>query len=155
MTTPSFVVRPVNWNTSREHLQAIRRAVFIEEQHVPEELEWDAVDPSCYHVLALSADGTPIGTGRLVPDGHIGRMAVLKEWRGKGVGSVILETLLSYARMEKFDTVKLHAQTHAVDFYRKHGFTASGKKFLEAGILHRHMEIHLNTLSRESSRESG
>src|SRR5512146_189023 len=114
-----FVVRPVNWRASREELHAVRRTVFVEEQHVPEELEWDAVDPDCYHVLALSGDGTPIGTGRLVPDGHIGRMAVLKEWRGKGVGGAILETLLGYARMDGFGTVKLHAQTRAVGFYRK------------------------------------
>jgi len=146
----SFVIRPVNWNASREHLRAIRRAVFIEEQHVPEDLEWDAVDSSCYHVLALCGEGTPIGTGRLLPDGHIGRMAVLKEWRGKGVGSAILDTLLGYARMEKLETVKLHAQTHAVEFYRKHGFTVAGDEFMEAGIPHRCMEIHLNTPRRES-----
>jgi len=138
-----FVIRPVNWLAHQDKLCAIRRAVFVEEQHVPEELEWDAADRDCYHVLAINGDGVPIGTGRLLPDGHIGRMAVLKEWRRKGVGSAILETLLGYARVERFDRVSLHAQTQAMGFYRKHGFAATGPEFLEAGIPHRHMEMRL------------
>lgn len=143
---PSFVVRPVNWQASREKLHAIRRKVFVEEQHVPEELEWDDIDPRCYHVLALAGSGAAIGTGRLTPDGHIGRMAVLKKWRGKGVGSAILRTLMSYARMEGFETVQLHAQTHAVGFYEKHGFRTVGGEFMEAGIPHLRMEIRIEPL---------
>ena len=142
---PSFIIRPVNFDASRAALHAIRRTVFIEEQHVPEELEWDDVDQGCYHVLALSSDGSPIGTGRLVPDGHIGRMAVLKSWRGKGVGRAILETLLLYARKEGLDTVKLHAQTQAVGFYEKRGFNVIGEEFMEAGIPHRMMTIKLDS----------
>jgi predicted GNAT family N-acyltransferase len=146
MLTPPFVIRPVNYTAHRDQLHAIRRSVFIEEQNVPEELEWDEIDERCYHVLAFAADGAPIGTGRLLLDGHVGRMAVLKEWRGKSVGSAILKMLLVLAQKEGFASVRLHAQTHAVRFYAKHGFKATGKEFMEAGIPHRAMTIRLEPL---------
>jgi predicted GNAT family N-acyltransferase len=146
MDTPPFVIRPVNWNAHRDKLHAIRRTVFIEEQNVPEELEWDEIDECCDHVLAFAADGAPIGTGRLVLDGRIGRMAVLKAWRGRGVGSAILKMLLLLAQKEGLESVDLHAQTHAVGFYAKHGFTATGGEFMEAGIPHRAMTIKLEPL---------
>jgi predicted GNAT family N-acyltransferase len=117
--------------------------VFIEEQRVPEALEWDDVDERCYHVLAVSDDGSPIGTGRLLPDGHIGRMAVLREWRGQGVGSAILEMLLDLARKDGLQTLALNAQTHAVGFYAQHGFSLFGDEFIEAGIPHRKMRLQL------------
>ena len=138
-----LVVREVDWNARRSELHAIRRAVFIEEQHVPEELEWDEADAHCRHVLAFSPEGEAVGTGRLLPDGHIGRMAVLKAWRGRGAGSAILNRLLDLARASGFDTVRLHAQTHAVGFYAKHGFTVTGDEFMEAGIPHRAMTQRL------------
>jgi predicted GNAT family N-acyltransferase len=138
-----WVVREVDWNARRTELHAIRRAVFIDEQHVPEELEWDEADGRCRHVLAFSPEGEAVGTGRLLPDGHIGRMAVLKAWRGRGAGSAILNLLLDLARASGFDTVRLHAQTHAVGFYAKHGFTVTGDEFMEAGIPHRAMTQRL------------
>ena len=144
MKRPAFEVRPVNWLATREKLRAIRHKVFVEEQHVPEELEWDEADDRAYHVLATANDGTPIGTGRLKLDCHIGRMAVLKNWRGRGVGGTILTTLLSLAEKEGCDTVRLHAQTHALGFYEKFGFTATGPEFDEAGIPHRAMELTLS-----------
>ena len=140
---PPFVVRPVNWLASRDKLNAVRRAVFVEEQKVPEELEWDDADERAYHVLATAEDGTPIGTGRLKLDGQIGRMAVIREWRGRGVGTAILQTLLALAEKEGCTTVRLHAQTQAVPFYARHGFIASGPEFEEAGIPHRVMELAL------------
>lgn len=139
----ALTVRLVDWHAQRTELRAIRSAVFIEEQGVPEELEWDEVDARCRHVLAFSPEDAPIGTGRLLPDGNIGRMAVLKAWRGRGVGSAILGVLLSLARKEGFDTVRLHAQTHAVGFYAKHGFAVTGDEFMEAGIPHRAMTLRL------------
>ena len=139
----AFIVRAVDWHAHRAELHAIRRAVFIEEQRVPEELEWDEVDARCRHVLAFLPHGEAIGTGRLLPDGHIGRMAVLKEWRGRGAGSAILKHLLHLARQEKFDVLRLHAQTHAVGFYARHGFTVTGDEFMEAGIAHRAMTLRL------------
>lgn len=146
MAEPSFVVRPVNWQAHRDKLNAVRRAVFVKEQGVPEALEWDGLDERSYHVLALSAEGRPIGTGRLLPDGRIGRMAVLKRWRGRGVGSAILKLLLDLARKEGHTTVRLHAQTHALGFYAKYGFQAVGEEFMEAGIPHRAMVIRLGEL---------
>ena len=144
----AFVVRPVNWTAARKQLHEVRRAVFIEEQQVPEELEWDDADERAYHVLALAEDGTAIGTGRLKLDCHIGRMAVLREWRHRGVGSAILELLLDLAEREGCARVKLHAQTHAVRFYARYGFSVTGDEFGEAGIPHRLMELTLDSRPR-------
>jgi predicted GNAT family N-acyltransferase len=143
MVDTGFTVRPVNWNANRAELRAIRRAVFIEEQHVPEELEWDDADERAYHVLAKNADGFAIGTGRLSLDCQIGRMAVAREWRGRGVGGAILKTLIDLAAKEGCRVVRLHAQTHALRFYGKHGFEAVSSEFQEAGIPHRAMELRL------------
>ena len=141
----AFSVDTVQWPARAVELRAIRRAVFVVEQHVPEDAEWDGFDAVSRHVLAL-ADGVPpvpIGTGRLLPDGHIGRMAVLKSWRGRGVGRALLAALLALARQLQFEKVVLHAQTHAIPFYEKQGFTAHGPEFMEAGIAHRVMRLTL------------
>ena len=131
-----FTVKPVYWQASQAQLRAIRAKVFIEEQGVPQELEWDGLDEHAYHVMALAADGTPIGTGRLLQDGHIGRVAVLQEWRGKGVGRALLDLLLVVANKMGYEEVKLNAQVRVVDFYLRRGFVAQGKEFMEAGIPH-------------------
>lgn len=133
---PPFTVRAVDWYANREALRAIRTRVFVVEQRVPEELEWDDEDEHSHHVLVFAGDDTPVGTGRLLRDGRIGRMAVLKEWRGKGAGSALMDHLLWLARKMGFEVVRLHAQTHAAGFYAKHGFTAEGEEFMEAGIPH-------------------
>jgi predicted GNAT family N-acyltransferase len=131
-----FTIKPVYWTASQATLRAIRATVFIEEQGVPQELEWDGLDEHAYHVIAFAADGTPIGTGRLLQDGHIGRLAVLKEWRGKGVGTSLLQMLLVVANKMGNEEVKLHAQTRVLDFYLRSGFVPQGKEFMEAGIPH-------------------
>ena len=138
-----FVVQAVSWATHRDQLRAVRRAVFIEEQNVPEELEWDEADEHAYHVMATARDGTSIGTGRLKPDCYIGRMAVVSDWRGCGVGSAMLDLLIDVAYKASCAEVKLHAQTHAISFYARFGFTASGEEFDEAGIAHRLMKLTL------------
>jgi predicted GNAT family N-acyltransferase len=135
----SFRVRRADWERDRAHLRRIREAVFVREQHVPPALEWDGTDASCLHVLAEDMDGTPIGTGRLLPDGHIGRMAVLAKWRGCGVGSAILTELLRWAADQGMTEVALNAQTQALGFYQHHGFSAEGDVFLDAGIDHLRM----------------
>ncbi len=140
--SPAYAVKPVPWAVHAADLQAIRRAVFVVEQRVPEEEEWDDNDAVCQHVLAL-AGSLPIGTGRLLPDGQVGRMAVLKDWRGRGVGRAMLTLLLALARQSGFTTVVLHAQTHALNFYIKQGFSAEGPEFMEAGIPHQLMRIRL------------
>ena len=131
-----FTVKPVYWQASQAELRAIRAKVFIEEQGVPQELEWDGLDEHAYHVMASAADGTPIGTGRLLQDGYIGRVAVIKEWRRKGVGRALLDMLLVVANKMGNEEVKLNAQTRVLDFYLRRGFVAQGKEFMEAGIPH-------------------
>ena len=138
----TFDIQTVPWPAHAVTLQAIRHAVFVVEQHVPEEDEWDDQDSASQHVLAF-ADGVPVGTGRLLPDGHIGRMAVLKPWRGQGVGRALLTALLAMARQAGFIEAVLHAQTHALNFYKKQGFLESGPEFMEAGIPHCVMRLKL------------
>ena len=140
MNEQVFRVRMADWEREREAMRAIRTPVFIQEQQVPQDIEWDDKDPLCVHVLALDADGAPIGTGRLAPDGKIGRMAVLPEWRGRGVGAAILEFLVGSARERGIRECYLNSQSHAVEFYRQYGFEAYDAEFLEAGIPHRHMK---------------
>jgi predicted GNAT family N-acyltransferase len=135
---PIFSVRQADWQTDRKSLRAIREEIFVREQSVPDEMEWDEFDEQSLHVVAI-ADGVPIGTGRLLPDGHIGRMAVLREWRGQGVGSALLTTLIETARRLGMSRVVLNAQIRALPFYLRHGFQARGEEFLDAGIAHRQM----------------
>ena len=136
---PEFQLLHTNWQQSRTALSAVRRAVFIEEQGVPAALEWDGLDESCYHVLVTAAGNCPVGTGRMKPDGHIGRMAVLRGCRGQGIGSAMLTALLAIARQQQCAGVYLHAQVAAISFYEKHGFTVDGEQFMDAGIPHRSM----------------
>jgi predicted GNAT family N-acyltransferase len=137
-----FEVQVVDWQEAAPQLARVRRAVFIEEQGVPEALEWDGEDAAAVHVLARAANGEPIGSGRLLMHGglaHIGRMAVVKPWRGRGVGSALLARLLSEARRLGCREAKLSAQTHALPFYARFGFRPEGEVFLDAGIPHRRM----------------
>jgi predicted GNAT family N-acyltransferase len=139
----SFTVRDANWLTDGPALRAIRETVFIHEQHVPVELEWDELDADCLHILALDSAGNPIGTARLLPDGHIGRMAVLREWRGQGVGSALLQRLLEEAKKWPLRQVIVNAQTYAAGFYTRLGFRTAGEEFIDAGIPHVRMVLQL------------
>lgn len=132
-----------DWPAHEAAIRAIRQAVFITEQGIPGELEWDGCDAHCHHVLALLPDGRPVGTGRLQPDGRLGRMAVLRAWRGRGVGRAILHRLEQQARDRRLETVYLHAQTDAAGFYEKAGFRVAGPVFMEAGIPHLEMTRRL------------
>lgn len=120
-------------------LRAVRDVVFVGEQRVPVGLERDALDPLCVHVLARDGDGQPIGTGRLAPDGKIGRMAVLRDWRGRGVGLAMLRALVAKAEADGLAQVYLHAQVDAEGFYAAEGFLPVGERFEEAGIGHQAM----------------
>lgn len=137
-----FSVHRADWTRDRDALHRIRTRVFVEEQNVPPTLEWDGLDEQCLHMLAIS-NNAPIGTGRLTPDGHIGRMAVLAEWRGHGVGKALLESLMR-AAIERGDTnCQLNAQVTAIGFYKRFGFSAHGETFMDAGIPHRKMTLEL------------
>lgn len=114
----------------------MRRQVFIDEQGVPESMEWDDDDANSVHFLVKAIDGTPIGCARLLPDGHIGRMAVLPDWRGQGVGRALLETVLRVAKTHGYRSVRLSAQTHAAGFYEAAGFKVVSAVYEEAGIPH-------------------
>jgi predicted GNAT family N-acyltransferase len=126
------------WERARAEASRIRFAVFVVEQGVPLEIEIDEHDAECVHALAFD-DGAAVGTGRLLPDGHLGRMAVLREFRGRGVGSAILAKLIEAAAQRGDREVLLSAQVHALDFYRAHGFSAEGEVYQDAGIAHQTM----------------
>jgi predicted GNAT family N-acyltransferase len=128
-----------DWTTMRSAAEPIRYAVFVEEQKVPAEIELDEFDPLCLHALAFDRAGRVVGTGRLLPDGHIGRMAVLSQARGSGVGSALLRALMEAARARGDREVALSAQAHAIPFYERFGFVAEGDEYDDAGIAHRMM----------------
>ncbi len=142
MTT--FAIQETDWAHDAGRLGAIRRVVFIDGQGVPEALEWDADDVDARHLLAALADGTPIGCARLLPDGHVGRMAVLPAWRRLGVGRALLAAAIRLARAQGHAMIRLSAQTHAAGFYADAGFVAVGDPYEEAGIPHIAMQKCLN-----------
>lgn len=142
-----FRVEPADYQTDFRDLRAVREPVFVVEQNVPIEEEWDALDPLCHHVIARDGKNRPIGTGRLTPEHKIGRMAVLREWRGKGVGEALLRTLIEQARALGWEKVSLHSQVSALGFYEKFGFQAYGERFWEAGIEHLSMSLALQPLA--------
>jgi predicted GNAT family N-acyltransferase len=136
-------VRLADWTQDQPTLRHIRRVVFIDEQKVPEALEWDGIDGDCRHVIAENAAGEAIGCARLLPDGHIGRVAVLAHARRQGVGDALLESMVELAAELGHRRVIVNAQTHALAFYERHGFVALGAEFDDAGIPHRTMERRL------------
>ncbi|HYT47053.1 MAG TPA: GNAT family N-acetyltransferase [Burkholderiales bacterium] len=129
----------MRWEQARTIAGPIRFSIFVGEQHVPPGIELDDKDADCIHAIAYDEAGKAVGTGRLLPDGHIGRMAVVKDWRRRGVGAAILEALTEEARKRGHAEVVLSAQLQALEFYRGQGFTAEGKVYEEAGILHQLM----------------
>ena len=141
-----------SWDRNRPDLETVRRRVFIEEQGVPEAEEWDAADPVSRHVLAIAGKRDVVGTGRLEPTGKIGRVAVLPQYRGTGVGSALVGHLVNQATELGFTQVYLHAQATAVGFYERLGFRAEGPEFDEVGIPHRRMR---RGIGREHEHESG
>ncbi len=138
-----FRIELLGWDDARERASAIRFEVFVAEQGVPREIELDEHDAGSLHALAYDETGHAVGTGRLLADGHIGRMAVRREWRGRGVGGAMLERLIDAARARGDAEVALSAQVHALDFYRAYGFAEEGEIYFEAGIAHRAMRLQL------------
>jgi predicted GNAT family N-acyltransferase len=125
-----------DWRTLRPDASGLRHEVFVIEQNVPPEIEMDEFDEVSLHAVAYLADGGAIATARLLPDNHIGRMAVRKSARGQGIGGRVLAALVERAAQEGRPSVVLNAQTHARAFYEAHGFSAAGPEFMEAGIAH-------------------
>lgn len=136
-----ITVSIVTWSDKQAELTSIRRAVFIEEQNVPESIELDDRDPHCHHVLVCDKAGASIGTARIDTNGKIGRMAVLAEHRGIGVGTKMLEAIIGCGTSEGITDFHLSAQISAVGFYKKMAFETYGEEFEEAGITHINMRL--------------
>ena len=141
--TPGYSLRLARWTNDMHPIREVRTEVFIEEQHVPPEEEWDGLDAEAVHALAFDDEHDAIATGRLLHDGRIGRMAVCKPWRGKGIGTALLKLLMDEARARGHASVTLAAQVHAIPFYEKFGFKAHGEEFMDAGIPHYWMKADL------------
>jgi len=136
MNELSCHISVTDWEHAEPLAGPIRKTVFIDEQRVPPELEWDNLDACARHAVATEDSGHVIGCGRLLPSGQIGRMAVLTDYRKKGTGSTILHALENEARRLGYSTVFLHAQAQALPFYEQYGYHAYKDMFFEAGIPH-------------------
>jgi predicted GNAT family N-acyltransferase len=143
MIEDSFRVEPADWTVDQADLKFVRTEVFILGQNIPEDEEWDELDPRSIHVIARDNDGKPIGTGRLTPDDKIGRMAVLASWRGRHVGEAIMRSLIERARTQHRAALEMHAQSYAIPFYQRFGFEPYGEEFVECEIPHRMMRLEL------------
>lgn len=143
-------VIPTNWQEHGESLKAIRTEVFVKEQQVPEEMEWEEEDNHAQHFLA-TLDQKAVGTARLLSSGQIGRMAVLKPYRQQGIGGQLLQACLDAASQQKLEPLFLHAQNDAIPFYEKFGFVIAGKEFYEAGIAHHKMILDPTNSSPDAS----
>lgn len=140
----SFGIRSASWVNDREALSLVRKRVFVEEQGVPQALEWDGADDGAEHLLAFDSEQRPVGAARILPSGQIGRMAVLAPWRGRGVGTALLRAALRIASGPDRPQPFVHAQTSALAFYHRYGFRPQGLEFYEAGISHRRMVFRGN-----------
>lgn len=143
MTLSNLQILLTDWQTHHQELTRVRHTVFVEEQQVPVALELDHEDAGATHFLCLLPNGTPVATARLLNDGHIGRMAVLREYRGQQVGNRLLAFVIAEAQRRNLSRVLLHAQTQAIGFYEQAGFIAEGEIFLDAGIEHQQMTLQL------------
>lgn len=137
--TAGVTIVAVRWCDEEKALRTVRETVFMQEQQVPEALEWDGLDAEAIHLLARDINGTPIATARMLADGHIGRVAVLAPWRGRGIGTALMEKMFDIATTKGMSALHLDAQVSAIPFYERLGFHAEGEIFMDAGIPHRHM----------------
>ena len=136
-------IRILDWDEARDLALALRTQVFVDEQHVPMELELDGLDEGARHAVAVDDNGEVVGTARILPTGKIGRMAVRRDRRSMGVGAALVEALVGEARRTGIRELVLDAQCHAIGFYERFGFVAEGSTFFDAGIQHRRMRRRL------------
>jgi len=136
-----FDIAIVKWSDKQAEITSVRRAVFVEEQSVPESIDFDGSDPDFIHVLALDKNDRPVGTARINRKGRIGRMAVLKNYRRRGIGRKMIQALMHHGRKNSITNFHVSSQVTAMGFYKKMGFEPYGKQFLEAGIKHINMKL--------------
>ncbi len=144
----SIIIKEVDYRHYQELIQRVRTEVFVIEQLVPEDLEYDDRDLFCHHVLAFDGD-TAVATGRIDidQDGKIGRVAVLADLRGQGIGEQVMHALQRIARRAGLERVWLNAQISALPFYQALGYQAYGERFMEAGIPHQAMQLSIEIAS--------
>lgn len=136
--TTTFTIQQTTWQSPQQPLlKALREQVFIIEQSVPEYIEWDEYDETAIHLLALDATGTAVGCARiLLARGRVGRMGVLKAWRGQGVGNALLMEAIAICKAQGLTQLQLSSQTHAIKFYEKAGFVVTSDAYIDANIWH-------------------
>lgn len=139
-----FKILQTDWLSHQAALKAIREQVFIVEQNVPVALEWDTADAMATHFLVINEVGLAIACARVLADGHIGRMAVVKAFRGLGIGRALLNHAVGFCKAQGFSVVRLSAQKHALNFYAKAGFVVCSAEYLEAGIPHYDMQLMIS-----------
>lgn len=140
--TERFYIKEVTWSTDQMALRQIREQVFMVEQSVPVELEWDDCDVEAIHLLVLNNQSQPIACARIV-NNCIGRMAVIKSWRGVGVGKALLDKAIQTCQERNIKQVTLSAQIHAIQFYEKAGFRVMSEPYLDANIWHVDMQLNI------------
>lgn len=139
----SYAIEELDWRAAAE-VAGIRTQVFIIEQAVTQELEWDGLDENALHLLATDLDKLPVGCARILSNGVISRMAVLENHRGKGIGRALLRRAIECCHQHGWHEITLSAQTHALEFYQREGFTICSEEYLDADIPHRDMKLNLN-----------
>ena len=132
------------WVDLEPQLKQIRTEVFIEEQHVPAYIEWDALDADAIHLLALDEKNQPVGCARILKHGRVGGIAVAKPWRGSGLGKALLEKAVQICRRLNMPTINISSQTHAIKFYEKAGFVVTSEAYIDANIWHVDMVLKLS-----------
>jgi predicted GNAT family N-acyltransferase len=135
-------IQQVTWKAAENELRAVRTPVFIQEQFVTPEFEWDDIDASAVHLLAMY-ENQPVACLRIIHYQKIGRMAVIKQWRGIGLGAALLEKAISICKEHGSKNIHLSAQTHAINFYQKAGFTQISAEYTDVDIPHVDMQLDL------------
>lgn len=132
-------IKTAAWPDDQDLIQSVRKQVFVLEQGIEASLEWDGRDAQCQHLLALTPAGVAVGTVRLQADGHIGRLAVISQYRNQGIGTALLQYLLRMTEKQGMTHLYLHAQVSAISFYTRFGFYNQGSQFMQAGLSHQPM----------------
>ena len=139
----SFTIRTGSWDELHNDTKLIREQVFIQEQNIPVAEEWDAQDAISLHFVVYDQD-KPIATARLLQNNSIGRVAVLKSYRGQGIGKLLMLQIIQRAKNKQRKFLKLSSQVHAIQFYAALGFTVQGEEYLDCGIPHIDMYLKLD-----------